>query len=105
MTDKGGATVDEVRDMGGKTIDPRLGDAIIRGTGAPVSTDHYSGFQMESKEVTAQRNVVDFRFALNKKFGESAVPQEQFFSRPPCPARSASEILQWPSSRSSSRWC
>ena len=50
MTDKGGATVDEVRDIA-KTIDPELGDAIIRGTGAPVSTDHYSGFQMESKEV------------------------------------------------------
>ena len=76
MTDKGGATVDEVRDIA-KGIDPELGDAIIRGTGAPVSTDHYSGFQMESKEVTAQ-DVVDFRFALNKKFGESAVPQDKF---------------------------
>ena len=32
---------------------------------------------MESKEVTAQ-DVVDFRFALNKKFGESAVPQDKF---------------------------
>ncbi len=76
MTDKGGATVDEVRNIA-KGIDPELGDAIIRGTGAPVSTDHYSGFQMESKEVTAQ-DVVDFRFALNKKFGESAVPQDKF---------------------------
>ena len=68
--------MDEVRDVA-KAIDPELGDAIIRGTGAPVSTDHYSGFQMESKEVTAQ-DVVDFRFALNKKFGESAVPQDKF---------------------------
>ncbi len=76
MTDPAGATVDEVRDIG-KGVDSELGDAIIRGTGVPVSTDHYSGFQMESKEVAAQ-DVVDFRFALNKKFGESAVPQDKF---------------------------
>ena len=32
---------------------------------------------MESKEIAAQ-DVVDFRFALNKEFGESAVPQDKF---------------------------
>ncbi len=76
MTDPAGATVDEVRDIA-ETIDPELGDAIIRGTGVPVTADHYSGFQMESKEIQAQ-DVVDFRFALNKEFGETAVPIDKF---------------------------
>jgi SecD/SecF fusion protein len=71
-----GATVDEVRNLA-KPINSELGRAIIRGTGAPVSSDHYVGFQMESKEISAQ-NVVDFRFALTKKFGDNAIPQDKF---------------------------
>ena len=76
LNDAKGATVDQVRDIA-KPIDPELGKAIIRGTGVPVSSDHYSGFQMESKEITAQK-VVDFRFALTTKFGDNAIPQDKF---------------------------
>ncbi len=76
LTDPQGATVDQVRDIA-DTIDPELGDAIIRGTGVPVGSDRYAGFQMESKEIAAQ-DVVDFRFALNSEFGENSVPQDKF---------------------------
>jgi SecD/SecF fusion protein len=71
-----GATVDEVRNVA-KGVDPELGRAIIRGTGAPVTSDHYAGFQMESKEITAQK-VVDFRFQLTKALGDNAIPQDKF---------------------------
>jgi SecD/SecF fusion protein len=91
LTAPKGATVDEIRAVA-KPIDPELGDAIIRGTGTPVSSDHYDGFQMESKEVPAQA-VVDFRFALSKKFGDKAIPVDKF-SQTTVSGSFGKEILQ-----------
>src|SRR3954447_3406550 len=76
ITSPGGATVDDVRAVG-KTIDGELASAVVRGTGAPISTDHYGGFQVESKEVPAEA-VANFRFALLKKYGQNAVPADKF---------------------------
>jgi SecD/SecF fusion protein len=76
VTAPGGATVDQVRAIAGP-IDPELGRATIRGTGAPIGSDHYSGFQVESKEVTGDA-VSKFRFALQQKYGQNAVPADKF---------------------------
>ncbi len=69
------ATVDEIRQLG-EGIAPQFGDAVIRGTGTPRG-EEYVAFQVESKEVAPQA-VVDYRFALQKQFGEAAVPADQF---------------------------
>jgi SecD/SecF fusion protein len=76
ITSPGGATVDDVRAIGG-TINKELSDGVVRGTGAPVSSDHYSGFQVEAKEVPADA-VSNFRFALLKKYGQNSVPADKF---------------------------
>ena len=56
---------------------------------APASRqlDHYTGFQIESKEISAQA-VDEFRFALSQKYGRTPLPATSS-RRPRCPARSA----------------
>jgi SecD/SecF fusion protein len=69
------ATVDEIRTLG-EGIAPQLGDAIIRGTGTPAG-DRYTAFQVESKDLAPQ-DAVDYRFELQQRYGEAAVPADKF---------------------------
>ncbi len=101
ITSPGGATVDEIRAVA-KTIDREL---ATRSSAAPArrsATDHYGGFQVESKEVRGRGRSSNFRFALLKKFGENAVPADKF-SQTTVSGSFGREILRPRSSPSSSR--
>ena len=83
-----GRTVDEIRDIA-KRSTPSLGDAVIRGTGAPVSSDHYRASRWRRRR-SRRRTSSNFRFALLEEVRRQGGPRTSS-RRPPCPARSAGD--------------